>query len=129
MLAPAVALKVAVEEPEATVTEGGTVSKVLLELSVTVEPLLPLRVTVQTLELPGPSEVGEHTRLLTVNGVTTEIEPPVAVTVTPAPAREAPIALATPTAVVPAEDDRVTLTDATTPLLMALLFIPVATQT
>jgi len=59
--AAAVALKVAVLEPAATVTDAGTVSDVLLEPSVTVEPPVGAgweRVTLQVLTPLWPRLVG-----------------------------------------------------------------------
>ena len=61
MLAAAVALKVAVVAPIATVTNAGRVSKALLLASVTVEPPVgatPVRVTVQALTALWPRLVG-----------------------------------------------------------------------
>ena len=115
-LAAAVALKVAVVEPAATVTEAGTVSDALLLASATVAPTVPLRVTEQTLELAGPSDVGAHVRVLIVKGGITEIEPPLPVTEIPIAPGDAPIALITPIAAVPTAADIVTETVATIPL-------------
>jgi hypothetical protein len=116
MVAAAVALKVAVVDAAGTVTEAGTVREVLLLESATVEPAVPLRVSVQTLELPGPSDVGVHVRAVIFKGATTEIEPPVAVTEIPVPPGDAPMVLITPIAAVPVTDDIVTETAATMPL-------------
>jgi hypothetical protein len=130
---PALAVKVALLDPEATVTDVGTVMAVVLELRLTLtppEPAAPLRLTVQTLELPGPRELGVHARPVTVNAdAATEIEPPVAVTETPSPASDAPNALVSPIVVAPVAADMVTETVATTPFAITLLLIPVATQT
>jgi hypothetical protein len=63
MVAPAVAVKVAVVAPESTVTEAGTVSRELLLASATADPpagAVWLRVTVQVLEALWPRLVGLH---------------------------------------------------------------------
>jgi hypothetical protein len=65
MLAPAVALKVALAVPDAIVTDAGTVRAVLLLASVTVEPAAGagcVNVTVQVLTSPWPVVFGLHTR-------------------------------------------------------------------
>ena len=76
IVAAAVALKVAVVAPAATVTEGGTASDELLLDSVTLEPPIGadcVRVTVHVLVAPPPNAIGEQ-----VNGdrVGTVIVPP-----------------------------------------------------
>jgi len=61
MLADAVALKVAVVAPAATVTDAGTVSRVLLLATVTLDPPVGaawVRVTVQVLTALCPRLVG-----------------------------------------------------------------------
>jgi hypothetical protein len=78
MEAAAVALKVAVVAPAATVTDAGTVSEVLLLASITLEPPVGavwVSVTVQVLTALGLNAVGEQ-----VTGETdgTIIVPPVA---------------------------------------------------
>jgi hypothetical protein len=116
---PAAAVNLPLLAPEGTVTDEGTVTIGVLLLSATLAPpvAVPLRFTVQTLELPGPSEVGVHPTLLIVNGApATTIEPPVAVTLIPSPARDASSALVNPIVVVPAVADMVIETFATTPL-------------
>ena len=63
MVAAAVALKVAVVAPAATVTDAGTVSEVLLLASVTLDPPVGavwVRVTVQVLTALCPRLVGLH---------------------------------------------------------------------
>lgn len=125
-------MNVALLDPEATFTDAGTVTMVVLELMPTLTPpapAAPLRLTVQTLELPGPSELGTHARPLTVSGAPTVIDPPVAVTGTPSPPGDAPSALVSPIVVVPKTADIVTETVATMPLKIIVLFMPVATQT
>jgi hypothetical protein len=82
-------------------------------------PAVPLRLTVHVLELPGPSVFGVQLRPLIVNCATplTAIEPPVGVTETPSPARDAPNALVSPSVEAPvAAADMVTETVATMPL-------------
>ena len=90
MEAAAVALKVAVVAPAATVTEAGTVSRVLLLASVTLEP--PARavwvsVTVQVLTALCPRLAGLHATPETSTGADRlivavfELLPKVAVTV------------------------------------------------
>src|ERR1700689_3554798 len=61
MPAAAVALNVAVVEPDATITDAGTVSEVLLLDSVTLDPLLGavcVSVTVHVPTAPGPRLAG-----------------------------------------------------------------------
>jgi len=61
--AAAVALNVAVVAPAATVTDGGTVSAVLLLARVTLDPprgAVWVSVTVQVLTAPGPRVAGTH---------------------------------------------------------------------
>lgn len=93
------------------------------------DPAAPLRFTVQTLEPDGPSEVGEHPRLLIVKELPTEIEPPVAVTEIPTAPGVAPSALDTPIVEFPAAGDMVTAIVATTPLEILLSLMPSARQT
>ena len=90
---PAVAVKVALLDPEATVTEAGTVSAELLEDSATLAPVVPLRLTVHVLEPPDPTGFGVHVKLLTVNDPTdpaTMIDPPDSLVETASPAGDAP---------------------------------------
>ena len=66
MVVAAVALKVAVVAPVATVTEAGTVMSGFLLASVRVEPpagAFRLRVTVQLLTAPGPRLTGSQVTL------------------------------------------------------------------
>ena len=63
MDAAAVALKVAVVEPAVTVTDAGTLSRVLLLASVTLDPpggVVRVSVTVHVLTAPGPKLAGLH---------------------------------------------------------------------
>ena len=123
----AVALKVAVVDPEATLTEAGTVRLAELEDRFTVAPDEALTVTVQVLDPPGDKLAGVHTRLLTVTGVTAVVTvPPVPVIEMPVPEGAAPSTLVTPMdAVLP---ESVTATVATTPSAMVVAFIPSAMQ-
>ena len=91
-LAEAVALKVALVAPAATVTEAGTVSADLLLASVTFDPpagAICVKVTVQVLDVPGPTLGGLHARPETRTGAirliaaVCELGPSVAVTVAP----------------------------------------------
>ena len=88
--AAAVALKVAVVDPDATVTDAGTVSKALLLASVTLDPpagAVWVRVTVQVLTALWPRLAGTHATPETSTGATRpimavwELVPRVAVTV------------------------------------------------
>jgi hypothetical protein len=90
MLADAVALKVAVVAPAATVTVAGTVSEALLLASVTLEPPVGeiwVMVTVQVLTALCPRLVGLQTTPKTSTGASRltvavfELLPKVAVTV------------------------------------------------
>ena len=90
MLAPAVALNVAVVAPAATVTDAGTVSEALLLASVTLDPPVGavwVRVTVQVPTAFCPRVVGLHDTVETRTGasrlmvVVFELLPRVAVTV------------------------------------------------
>jgi hypothetical protein len=90
MVAAAVALKVAVVDAAATVTDAGTVREVLLLERLTLEPPAGAvweRVTVQALTAPGPRLAGLQTRVETCTGATRlmvavrELLPRVAVTV------------------------------------------------
>ena len=90
MLAAALALKVAVVAPAATVTEAGVVSKVLLLASVTLDPpagAIWVSVTVQVLTALCPRLVGLQANADTSTGASRlmvavcELLPRVAVTV------------------------------------------------
>ena len=72
---PAVAVKLAVEEPPATVTDAGVVSNEVLSEIVTVDPPVGAAADSVTIQLelePDTTLEGEHARLETVNviGVT-----------------------------------------------------------
>jgi len=90
MVEALVALNVEVVAPADTVTDAGTVSKLLLLLSVTVDPpagAVSVRVTVQVLEELWARLAGLHARLETSTGASRliaavcELLPSVAVTV------------------------------------------------
>ncbi len=70
MIVPAVAVKVAVVEPDATVTEAGTVSKALLSDTVTVVAAVAAleRVTVQVLLADEFKLLGEQASDVSVTG-------------------------------------------------------------
>ena len=71
MEVPAVALKLAVAAPAATLTDAGTVSRALLLPSVTVEPVMgafSVRATVQVLSAPWPRLAGRQATLETRTG-------------------------------------------------------------
>jgi hypothetical protein len=133
----AVAVKLAVVEPEETTTEAGTVREELLSDSETVSPpegAAPLRVVVQV-ELPGVvTEVGEQARPVKVGtggGVpTTEMDEPDPVTVAVVPS---PFAPPTPELPIATEEPltvcaSVAFTTPTTPLGMELELLPEATH-
>ena len=70
---PAVAVNVAVEVPPATVTEAGTLTKVLFDDSATTEPLEGAEAEIVTVHVEFAPEVtvaGEHVRLDTAVAVT-----------------------------------------------------------
>ena len=93
-----------------------------------VPPPDPLRITVHVLEALGANVPGLHAiELIELTAAATLTVPPVPVTAIASPVGEAPILLpiVTGRALLP---DRVTDTVATTPLEMALEFIPHATQ-
>jgi hypothetical protein len=129
-----VAGNVALLEPAATVTDAGTPRIVVLEVRLTLTPLIlpapavPLRLTVQTLEACWPSEVGEHARLLIVNPVPTEIAPPAALTAMPSAAGDAPSALLMPIDVPVPPVDRPAETVATTPSPIVPASMPTVKQ-
>ncbi|NWF84226.1 MAG: hypothetical protein HXY18_10390 [Bryobacteraceae bacterium] len=77
VMAPAVAVNVALEAPAATVTEAGTDSSELLSDTDTVTPPVgaaPLRVTVQVLLAPEESVVGAQASVETDSGTISAME-------------------------------------------------------
>jgi hypothetical protein len=72
--------------------------------------------------------VGAHDSELTVSGSTTVTLPPVANTGIASPAPELALAPATPMAVEPVENSRVTVTTAIGPSGIGVLFMPTARQ-
>jgi hypothetical protein len=121
-------LKVAVVAPAPTLTDPGTLNSELLLASVTVAPPVALRVTVQALVPPCPTELGLQLNPLTVNDAATETVPPVALTGMPTAIDEAAMAFATPIVVMPGVVDIVAVTVAIMPLEIIPLFIPLARQ-
>ena len=132
MVALAVAVNVAMVAPEFTVTEAGTVSRLLLEPSVTIDPpegAVWFRVTVQVLAAPCPRLVGLQAMPETSAGASRlivevcELPPRVAVTVAVWLLDMLALAVAANVAVVAPE---LTVTDAGTvrrPLLLASVTI------
>lgn len=130
---PVVAAKVAEVAPAATVTEAGTVSTVLVFVSVTAAPPVgaaPVKVTVQVVLLELLNVEGVHDRVVTVGKTT-------AVTVTRPPVPEIPMAvpavdeaamllIAIGTLLTPAAGE--TFTTATVPFKTVLAFIPETRQ-
>jgi hypothetical protein len=113
-------------EPAGIVSEAGTVRLVELEVSPSVPPLDPLRITVHVLAALGANVPGLHAiELIELTGAATLTVPPVPATAIASPVSEAPILLliVTGRAVLP---EGVTDTVATTPSEMPVEFIPVA---
>jgi hypothetical protein len=126
---PAVAVKLPVVDPAATVTEVGTVSAALL--SETATEVLAVaaadNVTVHEDVPPDPIEAGEHWSPDTVGGAVVEIVPPLPDAVTDNPPGETAITLETVIETLePAVEETPTLMVATTPLPMPAVFIPLA---
>ena len=120
-------MKVIVLLPAATVTDAGTVKPLTLELSDTVAPPVgaaPLKLTVQVDVAPGASDVAPHDKELMTGAWETVIVPPLAVTVSEAPAAVAAAAFVTPTAAVVAPLVMVTVATPTTPFEIVLEFRP-----
>jgi hypothetical protein len=131
----AVALKVAAVEAAATVTDVGTVRVELVLVSVTLAPPLgaaPDRVTVHVAEDPEVRLAGEHCKPETVGMLDkiTLIVPPVPVMFASVPLGNDPITLliGSESRVALLVAERLAVTTATTPLLMAVAFIPDATH-
>ena len=88
-----------------------------------------LRVTVQTAAAPGESDEGvQEIPVRTGITIAAAAVPPVALTVIWLPASEAPMAPELPIAAEPAEGASEIDTEATVPLAMMLVLIPVARQ-
>jgi hypothetical protein len=129
-VAAAVAVKVAVVAPAATVTDGGTVSSVLLLAILTVVPpedAACARVSVQVLAPPPVRLKGEHT-IDEIETDVTVIVPPEDVKPTLLPFGSAPTALVNCIAFVVALAASVALTYATVPEPRAVASIPERTQ-
>lgn len=125
---PAVAVKVAEEDPADTVTDPGTFSSPLLLDSETVAPPAGaawLKVTVQVEVFPELRVVGLHVTALKAAGVITTTLPAVPFRVREVPEGDAPRVFVTPMGTVPvAVAESVTLTTATAPFGIAVLFRP-----
>ena len=125
---PAVAVKVPVVAPAATVTDAGTVSAALFPDSVTAAPLAAAcdSVTVHVVLPLEEIELGEHCSAVTVGD--TLMVPPVPATPAKVPSGIVPIVLliAIGATALPPVAGSVAVTTATTPLPIAALFIPVA---
>ena len=130
---PAVAVKLAVVAPAATVTDAGTVSAALLSETVTLEPpagAAAERLTVQFDLAPEARAAGVHCREETETVELTLMTPPLAETLTAAPAGDAPTTLVMEIA----SDEllllleRVAVTTATTPEAIPDAFRPLARQ-
>lgn len=130
---PAVALKLALEEPAATVTPAETVNTVLLSEIATAAPPAGAAedsVTVQLVDPPDTTVEGEHCKFETVGrtGVLTVIVPPVPAIALDVPSGSTPATLLSgrereePVPVV----DSVTFRTATAPDPMVFAFMPEA---
>jgi hypothetical protein len=129
VMAPAVAVKVAVLLPAATVTVVGTVKLLFRELSDTVEPPAgagPLRFTVHVDDAPGAidSELQDNELMVGGGGCETVIVPPVEETVWETPAGLAPSAFVMPIVAVAAALVNVILTTPTTPFEILFALTP-----
>ncbi|HUI77444.1 MAG TPA: hypothetical protein VLY24_05995 [Bryobacteraceae bacterium] len=130
-IVPAVAVKLALLLPAATVTDAGTVKLVEFELRVTVAPPVPAGLLKLTVQVEDPAELndaGQDRELTVVAAPETVIVPPVLETATDEPAREAPMALVRLIAAVVAPLVKVAVTTATTPLEIILALMPAATH-
>jgi hypothetical protein len=131
---PAVAVKFAVLAPAGTVTEAGTVRAGLFEAIATTEPPVGAgfdNVAVQIVTAPEPSDPGEHCKEDMVGGpaCTTLTAPPVPETDAKFPSVLAPITLLKGIGIeVALVEFNVTVKTATTPLAIAVLFVPLAKQ-
>ena len=133
MTEPAVAVKLAVDAPAATVTEAGVVNAELLSEIVTAEPPVGAAadsVTVQVDVAPEAMLEGEHTSLETTGArAWTEMLPPVPEIAIAEPSAEDPTTLLISRGTVaPLVAESWTATTATTPLPMRLAFMPLARQ-
>jgi hypothetical protein len=125
VIAPAVAVKVAVVDPAATATDPGTVSAAALLDSVTVPPPVFVSVTVHVLAPPllsvagaqlNPAKIGSAAGAVTV--------PPVPLMDSACPSSVAPSVLVTPMVVLATPVAIVTVTTATTPFCIREEFKP-----
>jgi len=120
-------VNVPLPDPAGIAREVGTVRSDELELRPTVPPPVPLRITVQLPEVPGPNAPGTHAIELTVVTGTTAMVPPTPVTATRSPAAEAAKVLLILTGT-PTPPARVTETVARTPSWIVVPFAPHATH-
>ena len=115
--------------PAGTSTEAGGFNAALSLVSGTVTPPIPaeaVRLTVQVVELDGPTESGLQLTVLSATGCSTAMTPPVAVAPIPLASSDTPRAFVTPIFLVPADAVTVTLATATTPFEITLWLIPVS---
>ncbi len=128
---PAVAVKVALEEPNGIVTLEGTDRASTLELSPTTTGLPvaeALRLTVQVVVPPEDREVGAHPMEDRVKAGVTKMLPPVAETVIGYPATDAPRVPLTPMDIELALWASATVTTATLPSGIVFVLSPVVRQ-
>jgi hypothetical protein len=132
VIVPAVAVKVAVDVPAATVTEAGTVIDVMLVDSATATPPLGaawFNVTVQTEDAPALSETGLQAMPLTVTWEGTEMLPPLEFMAIAAPPVDAATGLFTLIRIVPdAVAESVALTIASVPFWIVVVLSPLTRQ-
>ena len=133
VIVPAVAVNVLELRPAAMVTEAGTVSAPELLDRATAAPLPPaawLKETVQEEEPAVLSEVGEQDNPVTVGfGSIAVMVPPVPLIGIPVPLAEAPSVFDTPITVpIVTAGEIVTVTSATMPFCIALVFSPATRQ-
>lgn len=128
---PAVAVKVALEEPNGIVTLAGTTRAGTLELNTTTTGLpvaIALRLTVHVAVPLEDREVGAHPREDTVKAGVTKMLPPVAETGIGFAATDAPRAPLTPMDMLLAVWASATVTTATLPSGMVFVFSPLVRQ-
>jgi hypothetical protein len=130
---PAPAVNVALEAPAATVTEAGTVRKVLFENRETVKELeaVAVRFTVQVALAPAARVLGLHdTEFNAADNALTVTVPLLVVVATASPRTVALTALMTSTAseVLPSVGESVNATAATTPFPIVLVLTPISRQ-
>jgi hypothetical protein len=127
-MVPAVAVKVAVDDPGATDTAAGVVNDAVLLESATVPPPVFDNVTVQFADAPEANEVGVQLTALMIVGTRAVIVPPVVVNVPAVPSGIAAIPSISPMAVDVTPLAILTFTVATAPFAMMFVFWPTSTQ-